>query len=185
MNSFANVERALEAERDRQMAVLESGGRVEQVTMLFNAATGEVRPMRSKEESHDYRYFPDPDLPPLVLTPAWIEHQRAGLPELPEEKRARLMAAFGLSAYDAGVLVAERAIADYFEAVVAEGADGKSAANWIMTDAMRGYNETGNVRRGAGPAGGADRAGQGKRGSRCRPPSGSSPSSWSATRRPA
>jgi len=143
MNSFANVERALEAERTRQVAVLESGGRVEQVTMLFNAASGEVRPMRSKEESHDYRYFPDPDLPPLVLTPAWIEHQRAGLPELPEEKRARLMTAFGLSPYDAGVLVAERVIADYFEAVVAEGADGKSAANWIMTDAMRGYNESG------------------------------------------
>ena len=143
MNSFANVERALEAERTRQVAVLESGGRVEQVTMLFNAASGEVRPMRSKEESHDYRYFPDPDLPPLVLTPAWIEHQRAGLPELPEEKRARLTAAFGLSPYDAGVLVAERMIADYFEAVVAEGADGKSAANWIMTDAMRGYNESG------------------------------------------
>ena len=121
MNSFANVERALEAERARQVAVLESGGRVEQVTMLFNAASGEVRPMRSKEESHDYRYFPDPDLPPLVLTPAWIEHQRAGLPELPEEKRTRLMAAFGLSPYDAGVLVAERVIADYFEAVVAEG----------------------------------------------------------------
>jgi aspartyl-tRNA(Asn)/glutamyl-tRNA(Gln) amidotransferase subunit B len=144
MNSFANVERALEAERLRQVAVLESGGRVEQVTMLFNAASGEVRPMRSKEESHDYRYFPDPDLPPLVLAPSWIEHQRAGLPELPQEKRARLTAAFGLSAYDAGVLVADRAIADYFEAVVAEGADGKSAANWIMTDAMRGYNETGS-----------------------------------------
>jgi aspartyl-tRNA(Asn)/glutamyl-tRNA(Gln) amidotransferase subunit B len=143
MNSFANVERALEAERTRQMALLDAGGRVEQMTMLFNAATGEVRPMRSKEESHDYRYFPDPDLPPLVLAPAWIEHQQAGLPELPEQKRARLTSAFGLSAYDSGVLVAERAIADYFEAVVAEGADGKSAANWIMTDAMRGYNETG------------------------------------------
>jgi len=143
MNSFANVERALEAERARQVAVFEAGGRVEQVTMLFNAASGEVRPMRSKEESHDYRYFPDPDLPPLVLTPAWIEHQRAGLPELPEQKRARLMDSFGLSPYDAGVLVAEREIADYFEAVVAEGADGKSAANWIMTEELRGYNEKG------------------------------------------
>jgi len=142
MNSFANVERALEAERQRQVAVLESGGRIEQVTMLFNAASGEVRPMRSKEESHDYRYFPDPDLPPLVLAPAWIEQQRAGLPELPEAKRARLMQEFGLPPYDAGVLVAERVIADYFEAVVAAGADGKSAANWIMTDAMRGYNDT-------------------------------------------
>jgi aspartyl-tRNA(Asn)/glutamyl-tRNA(Gln) amidotransferase subunit B len=143
MNSFANVERALAVERDRQISLLESGGRVEQVTMLFNTASGEVRPMRSKEESHDYRYFPDPDLPPLVLTRRWIEEQHAALPELPEAKRDRFMTVLGLPPYDAGVLSAERAIADYFEEVVAEGADPKTGANWVMTEVLRSYNETG------------------------------------------
>jgi aspartyl-tRNA(Asn)/glutamyl-tRNA(Gln) amidotransferase subunit B len=143
MNSFANVERALEVERNRQIALIESGGKVTQQSMAFNAATGEVRAMRSKEESHDYRYFPDPDLPPLVLTRLWIERQHAALPELPDAKRDRLMTVVGLSGYDAGVIAAERPIADYFEAVVASGSDGKSAANWIMTTAMTGYNETG------------------------------------------
>src|SRR4026209_1572685 len=104
MNSFANVERALEAERARQIALVESGQRVQQVTLLFNAATGQVKPTRSKEESHDYRYFPDPDLPPLGLRPAWIAEQRAGLPELPEAKRARLEAAHALSPQDARVI---------------------------------------------------------------------------------
>ncbi len=143
MNSFANVERALTVERDRQIAMVEGGGRVEQVTMLFNAASGEVKPMRSKEESHDYRYFPDPDLPPLLLSPAWIEEQHAALPELPEAKRDRFMTVFGVPAYDAGVLAAERPTADYFESVVGTGAEPKTAANWIMTEAIRGYNETG------------------------------------------
>jgi aspartyl-tRNA(Asn)/glutamyl-tRNA(Gln) amidotransferase subunit B len=144
MNSFANVERALTVERDRQVALLEAGGRVEQVTMLFNAATGEVRPMRSKEESHDYRYFPDPDLPPLVLSTEWVASRRAELPELPEAKRGRFMTGFGLAAYDAGVLAAERGIADYFEAVVGAGVDPKSAANWVINDALRSYNEAGS-----------------------------------------
>jgi aspartyl-tRNA(Asn)/glutamyl-tRNA(Gln) amidotransferase subunit B len=143
MNSFANVERALTVERDRQIALVESGGRVEQVTMLFNAASGEVRPMRSKEESHDYRYFPDPDLPPLVLSRLWIEQQHAALPELPEAKRDRFMTVLGLPAYDAGVLAAERPIADYFESVVAAGVEAKSASNWVINDALRSYNETG------------------------------------------
>jgi aspartyl-tRNA(Asn)/glutamyl-tRNA(Gln) amidotransferase subunit B len=143
MNSFANVERALTVERDRQIKLVESGGRVEQVTMLFNAGSGEVRPMRSKEESHDYRYFPDPDLPPLVLTRLWIEQQHAALPEMPDAKRDRFMTVLGLPAYDAGVLSAERPIADYYEAVVAEGADPKMAANWVMTEVLRGYNEAG------------------------------------------
>ena len=144
MNSFANVERALTVERDRQIALLESGGRVEQVTLLFNAGTGQVRPMRSKEESHDYRYFPDPDLPPLVLSARWVEEQRADLPELPDAKQARFMAIHALPPYDAGVLVAERPIADYFEAVVAAGVEPKTASNWVINDAMRGYNETGS-----------------------------------------
>jgi aspartyl-tRNA(Asn)/glutamyl-tRNA(Gln) amidotransferase subunit B len=99
--------------------------------------------MRSKEESHDYRYFPDPDLPPLVLTREWIDAVKLELPELPGAKRARLVAAFGLPAYDAGVLSSERAIADYFEAVVTAGAPPKLAANWIMGDAMTGYNASG------------------------------------------
>jgi aspartyl-tRNA(Asn)/glutamyl-tRNA(Gln) amidotransferase subunit B len=144
MNSFANVERALTVERDRQIALLESGGRVEQVTLLFNAGTGQVRPMRSKEESHDYRYFPDPDLPPLVLSPRWVEEQRADLPELPDAKQERFMAIHALPPYDAGVLVAERPIADYFEAVVAAGVEPKTASNWVINDAMRGYNESGS-----------------------------------------
>ena len=144
MNSFANVERALEAERARQIALVESGHRVEQVTLLFNAATGQVKPTRSKEESHDYRYFPDPDLPPLVLAPAWIAEQRAALPELPEAKRARLEAAHALSAKDARVITAEAGLAHYFESVVGAGADPKTAANWVMGEVMTTYNETGS-----------------------------------------
>jgi aspartyl-tRNA(Asn)/glutamyl-tRNA(Gln) amidotransferase subunit B len=143
LNSFANVERALNLERERQAALLEAGGRVEQVTLLFNAASGEVRPMRSKEESHDYRYFPDPDLPPLVLTPGFLEAQRVALPELPEAKRERFLAIYAIPAYDAGVLAGEREIADYFEAVVQAGAEAKAAANWIMTEALRDYNQSG------------------------------------------
>ncbi len=143
MNSFANVERALIVERDRQIALVESGGRVAQVTLLFNAASGEVRPMRSKEESHDYRYFPDPDLPPLVLSRLWIERQHAALPELPEAKRERFMTVQGLPPYDAGVLAADRVVADYFEAVVAEGVEPKTASNWVINDAIRAYNDGG------------------------------------------
>ncbi|HWA15929.1 MAG TPA: Asp-tRNA(Asn)/Glu-tRNA(Gln) amidotransferase subunit GatB, partial [Gemmatimonadales bacterium] len=143
MNSFANVERAITVERDRQIALIESGGRVTQMTLLFNAGTGEVKPMRSKEESHDYRYFPDPDLPPLVLSRQWIEEQRAVLPELPDAKRERFLTKLGLPAYDAGVLSAERPVADYYEAVLAGGAEPKAAANWVMTEALRSYNESG------------------------------------------
>jgi aspartyl-tRNA(Asn)/glutamyl-tRNA(Gln) amidotransferase subunit B len=143
MNSFANVERALEAERARQAALLEGGGEVEQVTLLFNAASGQVRPTRSKEESHDYRYFPDPDLPPLVLSDAWMAEQRSGLPELPEARRTRLEAAFGLSAYDARVITSEVPLAEYFEAVVGAGVEPKTAANWVMGDVMTSFNQTG------------------------------------------
>ena len=143
LNSFANVERALESERARQQALLERGEPVRQVTLLFNAATGQVRPMRSKEESHDYRYFPDPDLPPLVLAREWIESLRAGLPELPAAKRSRLMAVHGITPYDAEVLASEQEIADYFEAVVQAGGPGKVAANWVMQDGMTGYKATG------------------------------------------
>jgi aspartyl-tRNA(Asn)/glutamyl-tRNA(Gln) amidotransferase subunit B len=143
LNSFANVERALEWERGRQQRELEGGGAIRQMTLLFNAATGQVRPMRSKEESHDYRYFPDPDLPPLVLSGKWIEEIRSELPELPAARRARFGAQYGLPPYDAGVLTADRAIAEYYEAVVAAGADPKAAANWVMTESLTGYNAAG------------------------------------------
>ena len=143
MNSFANVERALEAERGRQAALLEAGERVQQVTLLFNAGTGQVRPIRSKEESHDYRYFPDPDLPPLVLTSGWIAEQRAALPELPEARRVRLETSLGLPAYDARVITSEAPLAEYFEAVVAAGVEPKTAANWVMGDVMTTFNESG------------------------------------------
>ena len=143
LNSFANVERALEAEAVRQQGLLDQGGKVDQVTLLFNAAAGTVRPMRSKEESHDYRYFPDPDLPPLVLGRDWIDAIRAELPELPAEKRKRLVSTFSLPAYDAAVLASERPIASYFEAVVAAGAPAKQAANWILGEAMTDFNNRG------------------------------------------
>ncbi len=143
LNSFANVERALEAERTRQVALLESGGRVAQVTLLFNAGTGQVKQLRSKEESHDYRYFPDPDLPPLVLNDAWIAERRESLPELPEARRSRLEMALGIPAYDARVLTSEVPLADYFESVVAAGVEPKTAANWVMGDVIATFNETG------------------------------------------
>jgi aspartyl-tRNA(Asn)/glutamyl-tRNA(Gln) amidotransferase subunit B len=143
LNSFANVERALEAERVRQVALLEGGGRVAQVTLLFNPGTGQVKELRSKEESHDYRYFPDPDLPPLLLDEAWISERRDALPELPEARRSRLELALGLSSYDARVLTSEVPLADYFEAVVAAGVEPKAAANWVMSDVMSSFNETG------------------------------------------
>ncbi|HSR14605.1 MAG TPA: Asp-tRNA(Asn)/Glu-tRNA(Gln) amidotransferase subunit GatB [Gemmatimonadales bacterium] len=143
VNSFAHVEKALEAERGRQIGLLEGGGQVTQVSLLFNAATGQVRPMRSKEESHDYRYFPDPDLPPLVVGPEFVEHERQRLPELPDAKRARLGSQYGLPGYDARVLAAEVELADYFEATVAAGAEGKAAANWIMSEVLSAYNQSG------------------------------------------
>jgi aspartyl-tRNA(Asn)/glutamyl-tRNA(Gln) amidotransferase subunit B len=116
---------------------------VAQVTLLFNAGTGQVKELRSKEESHDYRYFPDPDLPPLVLNDAWISERRDALPELPEARRSRLEVALGIPAYDARVLTSEVPLADYFEAVVAAGVEPKTAANWVMSDVMTTFNETG------------------------------------------
>ncbi|HEX7024829.1 MAG TPA: Asp-tRNA(Asn)/Glu-tRNA(Gln) amidotransferase subunit GatB [Gemmatimonadales bacterium] len=143
LNSFANVERALRAETDRQQALLEAGRPVEHASLLFDAAAGAVRQMRSKEESHDYRYFPDPDLPPLVVSSVERREIEAELPELPAPKRLRLSSAYGLSAYEADVLAAERPVADFFEAVVAEGADPKSAAGWVMGLGLAGYHELG------------------------------------------
>jgi aspartyl-tRNA(Asn)/glutamyl-tRNA(Gln) amidotransferase subunit B len=113
--------------------MLEEGGHIDQETRLFDPGKGETRSMRNKEEAHDYRYFPDPDLLPLELTAQEIAELRVGLPELPDEKKRRFMGDYALSAYDADVLVAERAVADYFE-TIANGRDGKTAANWIINE---------------------------------------------------
>ncbi|MCF8047213.1 MAG: Asp-tRNA(Asn)/Glu-tRNA(Gln) amidotransferase subunit GatB [Desulfarculaceae bacterium] len=134
MNSFRGVERALEYEIRRQRALLDEGGKVKQETRLWDPDQGKSFGMRGKEEAHDYRYMPDPDLLPLIVDDAWVERVRAGLPELPEAKRARLVAEFGLSEYDAGVLTASKALADYYEAVAAAGAPAKTAANWVTSD---------------------------------------------------
>ena len=142
LNSVRFVMKAIEVEAQRQVALLEAGGSVELETRLFDPARGETRSMRSKEEAHDYRYFPDPDLLPLTLDPAWVEAQRAALPELPDARKARFVEDYGLSAYDAGVLVADREIADYFEAVAA-GRDGKQAANWVTGTLFGALNRAG------------------------------------------
>lgn len=141
MNSFANVERALTFEIERQSRVLAEGGTIEAQTLLWDAARGEARPMRSKEESHDYRYFSEPDLPPLVLERTEIEKIRASLPELPDAKERRFREQYGLPAYDAGVLTATREVADYFEAVAAAAGDPKAASNWIMTEVLAWLNQ--------------------------------------------
>ena len=133
VNSMRFVARAIEYEAKRQVEILEAGGSIDQETRLFDSARGETRSMRSKEEAHDYRYFPDPDLLPLELEEALVERIAAGLPELPDDKKARFVRDHGLSPYDAGVLVAEAATADYFE-TVAKGRDAKQAANWVIND---------------------------------------------------
>ena len=142
LNSVRFVMQAIEYEARRQIELIEEGGAVEQQTRLFDSTRGETRPMRSKEHAHDYRYFPDPDLLPLVLDPAWIEELRAQLPELPDAKKARFVAEYGLRPEDAGVLVAERATAKFFEAV-ARGRDSKVAANWVMGDLFGALNRMG------------------------------------------
>ena len=138
MNSFSGVERALTAERARQIAASERGEPIVQATLLFDAASGEVRPMRSKEEAHDYRYFPEPDVPPLVLADAWLARERAALPELPAARRARFEREYGLSGAESGVVTATPAIGDYFESFAAKlGKDaGKEAWNWVANDLL-------------------------------------------------
>ncbi len=136
INSFAFVEKALNVERDRQIALVESGGTVTQQTMLYDSKENSVRPQRSKEESHDYRYFPEPDLPPLVLTPEFVAEQQSELPELPGAKRDRFVASYGLSREHAAVVAATRAVADYFETVAKTSAEPQHAANWVMTEAL-------------------------------------------------
>jgi len=142
VNSIRFVMQAIECEARRQIEFLEEGGRVEQQTRLFDVGRGITRPMRSKEEAHDYRYFPDPDLLPLVLDPDWVERIRASLPELPDAKKARFMSQYGLSADDSAVLVAEKETALYFERV-AQGRDAKVAANWVVGDLFGAMNRLG------------------------------------------
>ncbi len=143
LNSFRFLQRALEHEIERQIGVIESGGTVLQETRLYNVAAGRTEPMRSKEYAHDYRYFPDPDLLPVVVDAALQKHVLEAMPELPDVKRARFMRDFGITAYDAEVLAATRELADYFEAVVRAGAPGKTAANWIATELLGRLNESG------------------------------------------
>ncbi|MQT13623.1 Asp-tRNA(Asn)/Glu-tRNA(Gln) amidotransferase subunit GatB [Segnochrobactrum spirostomi] len=142
VNSIRFAGQAIEFEARRQIDILEDGGTIRQETRLFDARSGETRSMRSKEEAHDYRYFPDPDLLPLELSEAFVADVAATLPELPDDKRARFIADFGLSPYDAGVLVAEQASADYFE-TVARGRDAKLAANWVINELFGRLNKEG------------------------------------------
>ncbi|MFQ5623115.1 MAG: Asp-tRNA(Asn)/Glu-tRNA(Gln) amidotransferase subunit GatB [Paracoccaceae bacterium] len=140
MNSMRFIQQAIEYEARRQIAILEDGGSVDQETRLFDAAKGETRSMRSKEEAHDYRYFPCPDLLPLTIEQEWVDGIAAGLPELPDEKKARFVNEYGLSEYDASVLTARVANARYFEEV-AEGRDGKTAANWVINELFGRLNK--------------------------------------------
>jgi aspartyl-tRNA(Asn)/glutamyl-tRNA(Gln) amidotransferase subunit B len=133
VNSYRYIQAAIEYEARRQIEILEDGGKVDQETRLYDPTKNETRSMRSKEEAHDYRYFPDPDLLPLDLDPAWVKRIEATLPELPDAKKARFQAQYGLSAYDAQVLIGEQARADYYEAA-AKGRDAKLTANWVTND---------------------------------------------------
>ena len=142
MNSMRFITQAIEFEARRQIAILEDGGEIEQETRLYDPGKGETRSMRSKEEAHDYRYFPDPDLLPLELEQAWVDRIAAGLPELPDAKKARFVLDYGMTEYDAGVLTAETASADFFEAVAA-GRDGKQAANWVINELFGRLNKEG------------------------------------------
>jgi aspartyl-tRNA(Asn)/glutamyl-tRNA(Gln) amidotransferase subunit B len=142
MNSVRFIQQAIEYEAQRQIEIIEGGGAIEQETRLFDTARGETRSMRSKEDAHDYRYFPDPDLLPLELDPARVEALGRDLPELPDAKKARFMADYGLSAYDASILVEERATADWYEEL-AKGRDPKIAANWMITELFGALNKAG------------------------------------------
>jgi len=143
MNSFRYLQQALESELPRQVEVLEAGGRIDQETLHFDPATGTTTPLRSKEEAHDYRYFPEPDLVPLVMDPAWVEEVRAGLPELPGARVARFTEQYGLSRADAVVLGGAGALARFYEEVVGHGVDAKLAANWTMGEYLAHLNAAG------------------------------------------
>jgi len=142
VNSIRFVGQAIETEARRQIEILEDGGKIDQETRLFDPGKGETRSMRSKEEAHDYRYFPDPDLLPLEFDDAFVAKLKAGLPELPDEKKARFVKNYGLSPYDAGVLIGERETADFFEEV-AKGRDAKAAANFVINEFFGRLNKEG------------------------------------------
>ena len=142
VNSIRFIGQAIEYEARRQIGIIEDGGTIDQETRLFDPGKGETRSMRSKEEAHDYRYFPDPDLLPLEFDQAYVDELARHLPELPDAKKARFIADYGLTAYDAGVLVAERSSADFFEDV-AKGRDGKAAANWVINELFGRLNKQG------------------------------------------
>lgn len=144
VNSIRFIGQAIEYEARRQIGILEDGGTIDQETRLFDPNKGETRSMRSKEDAHDYRYFPDPDLLPLEFDDTYVEDLKAHLPELPDDKKERFVRELGLSVYDASVLVSEKAIADYFEAV-ANGRDGKLAANWVINDLLGALNKAGKA----------------------------------------
>jgi len=147
LNSFRALTRAVEYEISRQIALLEAGGKVVQQTMGWNEERGETYPQRSKEQAHDYRYFPEPDIPPLVISREWLEEVRARLPELPLAKKRRFMADYGIRAYEAELLIADRAIADYFERsaqlAASQGIAGQEVANWVTGEIFRLFNEAG------------------------------------------
>jgi aspartyl-tRNA(Asn)/glutamyl-tRNA(Gln) amidotransferase subunit B len=143
LNSFRFVEKAIEFEVKRQIEILEAGGKVAQETHLWDPVREQTRPMRSKEYANDYRYFPEPDLPPLRVPPDLVEKVRTEMPELPAERRARYIRDFALTAYEADVLIAEREVADYFEAMLPGLSNRKGAANWVMTEVLRAMRESG------------------------------------------
>jgi aspartyl-tRNA(Asn)/glutamyl-tRNA(Gln) amidotransferase subunit B len=145
LNSFRYVQRAIEFEIERQIAVVTAGGHIEQETRLWDSVAGRTISMRSKEEAHDYRYFPEPDLPPLELTPASIDEIRTTLPELPDARRRRFVTQYQLPDYDAGVLTQSMALASYFEATAAAAGNPKAASNWVMGELTRKLNETGTA----------------------------------------
>ncbi len=144
VNSVRFMGQAIEYEARRQIGILEDGGKIDQETRLYDPKKGETRSMRSKEEAHDYRYFPDPDLLPLELADDWVANIKLGLPELPDEKRDRFMSQYGLSAYDANVLIMERASSDFFEET-AKGRDGKTTANWVINELFGRLNKEGKT----------------------------------------
>ena len=143
VNSFRYLQKALEYEIDRQIELLDHGGQVAQETRLWDSAAGRTQSMRSKEEAHDYRYFPEPDLPPVVIDAARVEAVRASMPELPEARRRRFVAAYRLPEYDAGVLTQSAALADYFEQVAAAAGNPKAASNWVMGELLRTIKDRG------------------------------------------
>ena len=145
LNSFRFLQQAIDYELRWQIETIEDGGRIEQATVLFDPDTGETRAMRSKEDAHDYRYFPDPDLLPLIIDRAWVEHTRAAMPEMPSAKKRRFMADYGLSAYDASTLTASLEVADFYEAAVSTAgkAAAKPCANWVMVDLAARLNKEG------------------------------------------